>query len=89
MSTEKVFAVYSGCIYEGGGVDRIYKNQEDAVRYATQMFVERNEESKRIHSDKPEEWAWYEVEEIPVISSRVKHWKNLVDEIIVYEYKLL
>lgn len=45
---KKVYAVYSGCQFEGGGVDRIYSKIEDAIRYAYQMFIDKNNEEKRV-----------------------------------------
>lgn len=85
----EVYAIYTGSIYEGGDVDSIYAELDKAVEVAEKMFQEADAQSRKVHDEDPERWAWSEDLEIPVGSFRERRWKNLVEEIVILKYPVL
>lgn len=85
--SEKVYAIYSGCKFEGGGVECMYRDKEAAIKMGTMRFVEEDKASRKIHHDEPEAWAWKEIKEA-IGGSIIKLWGNVVSEISVIEYDL-
>lgn len=88
MNKTYVYAIYSGSVYEGGGVIEIYADKEKAIKFAIMLVEKEKKSTERIHKKdmNSEYWKWSEKENG---GSIVKCWANPVDEIIVYEYNLI
>ena len=80
----KVYAIYEGCRFEGGGVQEIYAEKEKAIKFALMLVEQKNKRAARIHK-KDEEWKFKEQEASGIV---VKCWQNPIDEIIIYEYEV-
>lgn len=86
----RVFALYSGCTYEGGGVTELYAKYEDIEAVALKKVAEENKHAREIHSDEPDKWGWQESKlrriAQPGDSFTVRRWHNLVEEIEIISY---
>lgn len=82
----KVYGVYNGCIYEGGGVGTLHKTKDGALAHAKVLFeqeVKRHEEVWPIEEDKElhEQYKWHDRGD--------GKYDNGIDEIYVVEYDVL
>lgn len=84
----KVYAIYTGCIWEGGSVREIYADKENAIKFALMLVEEKNKWVKIIHSEEIEDGEDWDFKEQEAQGMVVKCWANPVDEIIIYEYDL-
>lgn len=77
----KVYALYSGCRFEGGNVDAIYSTPEKAMIAALKMLKAERKQSLRVMGED----TWGEVVN-KWNDSIIKIWQDDIDEIIIYEY---
>jgi len=81
----KVYAIHTGCKYEGGITREIYADKENAIKFASMLVEEFKKRDARI-------WTWEEIpggwEEISAHDEIIKAWQSPLDEIVVYEYEL-
>ena len=86
----KVYALYTGCRFEGGSVSEIYAEKESAIKFALMLVEKENNDIKRKHDN--DEWEYddeeWEYKEQSAQGMVIKCWQNPIDEIIVYEYEL-
>lgn len=91
-SKQYVYAIYGGCIFEGGGVGEIYSDEEKAIKFALMFVDQKNKKAFEVHGYN-ENWEKdYSFKEIFYdfqIDHISKVWANNTDEIIVYKYELL
>ena len=80
----KVYAIYEGCRFEGGGVAEIYAKKEKAIKFALMLVEQKNKRAAEIHKE-DKDWQFKEQEAQGIV---VKCWQNPIDEIIVYEYEV-
>lgn len=88
MEENRVYGIYQGCIYEGGGTyGDLYYNKEDAIKEAKRIFNENIETDNKYHDDKDEfmirhkkQYYWRECDKVK------NRWHNTVDEITIVEY---
>lgn len=79
-----VYAIYSGCKFEGGGVKALYKNRDDARKGAAEMAAKKQKDTELVHADDPdegEEYRWLKIDD--------DSWENCIDEIRVLEYQVI
>lgn len=80
----KVYGVYFGCIYEGGGTAKcLYLSRDSAMKHALHLLKEEEEKysetwAKSSFTDLAERYRWKQIGD--------GHWNNSVDEIIVEEF---
>lgn len=84
----KVYAIHTGCKFEGGGVREIYSDKENAIKFALMLVEQEKEQVIKIHEEDAPNWEWKEVPVFNHDGHIVKLWQNPVDEIIIYEFEL-
>lgn len=83
-----IYAVYSGCIYEGGGTDSVWSTKEAAIEAAEKMFESKEGEAKKLWEDDESFW-WKKVElKEHWHEDLIAIWNNCIDEIKVIRYAL-
>lgn len=91
-SDDHVYAIYGGCIFEGGGVGEIYRSEEKAIKFALMQVEEKNKHAYEIHGKDPDwkERFYYKEQTYDFPTPHiVKVWATNTSEIIVYKYELL
>ncbi len=84
---KKVYAIHTGSIHEGGGVQEIYKDKDNAIKFALMMVVEKNKKVVEIHGEDTD-FMFIEISYDFPMGSVIKCWQSCIDEIIIYEYDL-
>jgi len=84
----KVYGVYTGDIWEGGGVAQpLYYKKEDALKQAEKFFAEEQEEWKEVWGNEPKErsetYKWFKSDKIE------DYWENSVRCIQIMEYDIV
>lgn len=87
----KVYAIHTGCRFEGGGVKEIFAEKDNAIKFALMEVEENNKQAVRIHES--DEFVFKEVPKDEysidgIDSGVVKMWQSPIDEIIIYEYEV-
>lgn len=84
---EKVFGIYEGCIFEGGGVrNTLYHDKDEAIAEAEKLFEEKEKRSKEMFYEKNkrhyEQYKWKKCDK------QENRWHNTVDEIKIVEFEI-
>jgi len=84
---EKVFGIYQGCIFEGGGVEgTLYADKDEAVKEAIRVFEEKERINRKLfyrnNNKHYENYKWRKC------SKEDNRWHNTVDEIKVVEFEV-
>lgn len=90
---KKVYAIYEGCVHEGGGVQEIYADEEKAIKFALMLVEEKNAKTMTMwENNRPFRETQIFKEDLasnydfPIYF--VKRWINHHNEIVVIPYEL-
>lgn len=87
----KVYGVFEGSIYEGGGVDGpLYYKKEDAISRALELFEKEEEKWVKVYGRKTDkelvkhylQYKWRKID-------GEDRWANSINEIGILEYEII
>lgn len=77
----KVYGVYSGCKFEGGGVDGVYRKEENARLVALAKVKKENKSTLKYAEDDDDKLNLFK-------EVKKNQWESITDIVKVVEYKL-
>jgi hypothetical protein len=85
IKDNKVYGVFVGSIYEGGNIiNPIYTDKNIAILEAGKLLDQEKENIKKLHPDNYQMYG--EWKEFHGAGKTIKVWRNLIKEILIYEY---
>lgn len=85
---KKVYAIYSGCKYEGGGVDKIFIHKAAAIECANELYLQKQKETERNYGKDSEDYEESLYNDFSWKQDNETSWSNSIDVISIIEYEL-
>lgn len=81
----KVYGVYSGCVYEGGGVGEMFLQKDKCIEACKKLVRKEQRMQDRIYKNEPlwKPKKWTKVKDVD------NYWSNRMDCIFVQEFEVI